>query len=132
MRHARRWSTIATGRLDWHRPGAAVGGGGTPRDDSLWHRPLLFTTEGGYGEQVEDQGERPCAFGDGVAGYPVAVRVAQRVAPARAEVRLWSGAVRCLLGVVGREGDSFLCDPGCCGERQGDHNARGPAGSVGE
>src|SRR5207248_3456110 len=87
---------------------------------------------GWYGEQVEDQGQRPCSFGDGVAGYAVAVRVAQRAAPARAEVRLWSGPVWCLLGAAGREGDPELRYSGGRGQRQGDHDARGPAGSVGE
>jgi aerobic-type carbon monoxide dehydrogenase small subunit (CoxS/CutS family) len=29
----------------------------------------------------------------------------------------------CLLGVVGWEGDPFVCDAGCRCERQGDHDA---------
>src|SRR5207237_1442735 len=60
------------------------------------------------GEQVEDQGQRPRSFGDGIARYAAVVRVAQRAAPARAALRLRSRAVWCLLGVVGREGDRPL------------------------
>src|SRR5205814_1930861 len=90
------------------------------------------STEGEYGEQVEDQGQRPCSFGDGVAGYAVAVCAAQRVASARAAVWVWVGAVWCLLGAFGREGDPVVCDAGGRGERQGDHDAGGPARTVGK
>src|SRR5437762_2820980 len=89
-------------------------------------------TEGGYGEQVEDQGERPCAFGDGVARYAAAVRLAQRAASARPALRLRSGAVWCLLGVVGREGDPELRHSGGRCERQGDHDAGRAARAVGQ
>src|SRR3954451_18338572 len=101
------------------------------RDDSLWHQSQS-PTEGGYGEQVEDQGQRPCSQRDGIARYAVAVRPAQRAAPARAALRLWPRAVWCLLGAFGRQGDQELRDAGgrCLG--QGDHDARGVAGSVGE
>ena len=46
---------------------------------------------------------------------------------------LWlrSGAVWCLLGVAGREGDPLLCDAGGVGEREEHHDAGGPAGVVG-
>src|SRR5436190_3833202 len=86
----------------------------------------------GYGEQVEDQGQRPCSQRDGVAGHAVALCAAQRAAPARAALRLRSGAVRRVLGAFGRQGDSLLRDAGGRGQRQGDHDARGPAGPVGE
>src|SRR5581483_9080587 len=88
--------------------------------------------EGEDGEQVEDQGQRPCSFGDGVARYAVAVCLAQRAASARAEVRLRSGAVWCLLGASGREGDPELRDAGrgCLREERDD--ARRAARSVGQ
>src|SRR5438034_6232243 len=94
--------------------------------------PLQSYTEGGYGEQAEDQGQRPCAFGDGVARYAVAVCAAQRAASAWSQVRLWPGAVRCLLGAFGREGDPELCDASRRGQRQGDHDAGRAAGAVGD
>src|SRR4029079_3614407 len=37
-----------------------------------------------------------------------------------------------MLGPARRQGDSFLCDAGCRRQRQGDHDARGVAGDVGE
>src|SRR6266581_2656061 len=85
-----------------------------------------------YGEQVEDQGQWPCSFGDGESRYAVAVCPAQRASSAWAPVWLRSGAVWCLLGVVGRQGDPQLRDPGRGGFGEGDYDARGPAGSVGE
>src|SRR2546421_5130728 len=88
--------------------------------------------EGGYGEQVEDQGQRSRAQRDREPGHAAPVRPAQRVAPARAALRLRSGAVWCLLGAAGRQGDSVVCDAGGRGQRQGDHDARGPTGSVGK
>src|ERR1700674_1089958 len=74
-----------------------------------------FELEGGYGEQVEDQGQWPCSFGDGESRYAVAVRPAQRASPAWSAVWLRLGAVWCVLGVVGRQGDSVVCDAGCRG-----------------
>src|SRR5581483_624566 len=88
--------------------------------------------EGTDGEQAEDQGQRPCPFGDGVARYAASVRAAQRAAPARAQVRLRAGAVRGLLGALGREGDPELRHSGGGCEREGDHDAGGAAGVVGE
>src|SRR6266446_5100428 len=88
--------------------------------------------EGEYGEQVEDQGQRPCALGDGEPRYAVAVCPAQRAPPARPALRLRPGAVWCLLGAFGREGDSLVRHSGGGCEREGDHDAGGPAGSVGE
>src|SRR5437762_1795873 len=88
--------------------------------------------EGGYGEQVEDQGQRSRAQRDREPGHAAPVRPAQRVAPARAALRVRAGAVWCLLGAAGRQGDSVVCDAGGRGQRQGDHDARGPAGSLGE
>src|SRR5689334_5665831 len=85
---------------------------------------------GGDGEQAEDQGERPCSQRDGVAGYAAFVRAPQRAASARAQVRLWPGAVWCLLGALGREGDPELCDSGGGGEREGGHDPGGSAGPV--
>src|SRR5436309_3436499 len=88
--------------------------------------------EGGYGEQVEDQGERSRAQRDREPGHAAPLRPAQRAAPARAALRLWSGAVWCLLGAAGREGDPELRHAGGRGQRQGDHDARGFACVVGE
>src|SRR5207237_8216984 len=127
-----RAATIAPGRGPWHRGSAAETGvrhGADPGDPL---RRELATERREDGEQAEDQGQRPCSFGDGVAGYAVAVRLAQRVASARPQVWLWSGAVWCLLGVAGRQGDPELRDPGRGCLREGDHDARGPAGSLGE
>ena len=62
--------------------------------------------------------------------YAAAVRPAQRAPSARPALRLRPGAVWCLLGAAGRQGDPLLCDAGGGGEREGDHDARGPAGSV--
>ena len=42
-------------------------------------------------------------------------------------LRLRSGAVRCVLGAAGRQGDPLVRDAGRRGERQGDHDARGHA-----
>src|SRR5581483_11201634 len=84
------------------------------------------------GEQAEDQGQRPCPFGDGVARHAASVRAAQRAAPARAALRLRPRPVRGLLGAFGREGDPELRHSGGRGERQGDHDAGGAAGVVGE
>src|SRR6266567_9029974 len=88
--------------------------------------------EGGYGEQVEDQGERSRSFGVREPRYSAPVCPAQRAPPAWAAVWLRPGAVWCLLGAFGREGDPELRDPGRGGFGEGDHDARGPAGSVGE
>ena len=52
--------------------------------------------------------------------------------PARPALRLRSGAVRCVLGAAGRQGDPLVRHAGRCRERQGDHDARGPAGAVRE
>src|SRR5262249_17474011 len=60
------------------------------------------------------------------------LRPAQRAASARAALRLRSRAVRGLLGPSGRQGDSLVRDAGGRRFRQGDHDARGPAGSLGE
>src|SRR5581483_10110842 len=87
---------------------------------------------GKHGEQAEDQGQRPCPFGDGVARYAAFVRPAQRAAPARAALRLRPRPVRRVLGAAGREGDPELRDPGRGGLRQEHHDAGGAAGAVGE
>src|SRR4051812_46177605 len=84
------------------------------------------------GEQAEDQGERSRSQRDREPRHTAAVRLAQRVAPARPALRLRSCAVRCLLGVAGRQGDQVVRDAGGRRQRQGDHDARGPAGCVGE
>src|SRR5438477_5121724 len=88
--------------------------------------------EGGYGEQVEDQGERSRAQRDREPGHAAPLRPAQRAAPARAALRLWSRAVWCLLGAPGREGDPELRHSGGRGQRQGDHDAGRAACVVGE
>src|SRR3954452_4700045 len=82
------------------------------------------------GEQAEDQGQRPCSFGDGEPRHAVAVRASQRAAPARAPLRLRTRAVRRVLRPVGRQGDSIVRHPGGGGERQDDHDARGSARRV--
>ena len=46
-------------------------------------------------------------------------------------LRLRPGAVWCLLGVAGREGDPFVCDAGGVGEREEHHHPGGTAGDVG-
>src|SRR3954468_4694038 len=97
-----------------------------------WTANRSTPSGGSYGEQVEDQGERSRAQRAREPRYASPVRPAQRVAPARAALRLWSRAVWCLLGAVGREGEPELCDAGRGGFGQGDHDARGPAGSLGE
>src|SRR5262245_53361908 len=85
-----------------------------------------------YGEQVENQGERPRSLGLGEPGHASPLRPAQRAPPARSAVRLRPRAVRRLLGAPGRQGDPVLRD--ACGrrEREEDHDARGPPGSLGE
>src|SRR5437763_4389459 len=88
--------------------------------------------EGGYGEQVEDQGERSRAQRDREPGHAAPLRPAQRAASPRAEVRLWSGPVWCLLGAAGREGDPELRYSGGRGQRQGDHDTGRAARTVGE
>src|SRR3954468_7415502 len=97
-----------------------------------WTANRSTPSGGRYGEQVEDQGERSRAQRDREPRYASPVRPAQRVAPAWAALWLRSRAVWCLLGAVGREGDPELRNAGGGGFGQGDHDAGGPAGSVGE
>ena len=44
-------------------------------------------------------------------------------------LRLRPRAVRCVLGAAGRQGDPLVRDAGRRRQRQGDHDARGPAGA---
>src|SRR4029078_12828483 len=85
-----------------------------PPSTTLWGNCLQFTenTEGGYGEQVEDQGERSRAQRDRDTGHAAPVCPAQRAPSARPQVRLWPGAVWRLFGAPGREGDPELCYSG--------------------
>src|SRR5205823_8699504 len=122
----------------------SITGGNLPQKmESLqfWIRPVILAarqtvptadilTRRVYGEQAEDQGQRPCSFGHGVARYAAAVRPAQRAPPARTALRLRSRAMRGLLGAPGRQGNPLVRHSGGGRERQGNHDARGPAGSL--
>src|SRR4051812_35193865 len=82
------------------------------------------------GEQAQDQGERSRAQRDRQPRHTAAVRPAQRAASARPALRLRSRAVWSVLGALGRQGDPLVRDACCRRQRQGDHDARGPAGPV--
>src|SRR5581483_7326246 len=87
---------------------------------------------GGIGEQAQDQGERSRAQRDREPRYAASLRPAQRAAPARAALRLRPRPVRRVLGAPGRQGNPLVRHPGGGCEREGDHDAGGAAGAVGE